>query len=56
MPDLGMPMSKSKDDLARLKFMVKIQNFDTEVKDQGHTEVMNVCNIVYHGDTFMCQT
>ena len=32
-------------------------NFDDiEAKDQGHTEVMNVCYTSSHGDTLMCQT
>ena len=50
-----MPMSKSKDDLARLK-NGENTNFDIEVKGQGHTEVRNVRNTLYHGDTLMCQT
>ena len=41
---------------ARLKFKVKIYNFDIEVKVQGHTDFMNVCDTSYHGDTLMCQT
>ena len=31
-------------------------NFDIEVKGQGHTEFMNVCDTSYHGDTLTCQT
>ena len=27
-----------------------------EVKGQGHTEVMNVQDTSYHGDTLTCQT
>ena len=26
-----------------------------KVKGQGHTEVLNVCDTSYHGDTLMCQ-
>ena len=51
-----MPMLKSKDDLVSVKFMVKIYNFDIEVKRQGHTEVMNASDTLYNGDTLMCQT
>ena len=38
--------------------MVKIYNFDIEVKGQDHTEVMNVCDIQDHDDTLivlLCQ-
>ena len=28
-------------------------NFDIQVKGQGHTEVLNVCNTSPHGDTLM---
>ena len=46
-----MPISKSKYDLARLKFMVNI-----EVNGQGHTDVMNVRMYTsYHGKTLTCQ-
>ena len=50
-----MPMSKSKDDLARLK-NGENTNFDIEVKGQGHTAVRNVRNTLYHGETLTCQT
>ena len=43
-------MSKRKDDLARLTFIVKINYFHIEIK------VMNVRNTSYHDDTLMCQT
>ena len=26
------------------------------VKGQGHTEFMDVCDTLYHGDTLACQT
>ena len=53
MPKVGMPILKSRDNLARLKFMVKYL-FDIEVK--GHTKVMNVLNTLYHGETLTSQT
>ena len=31
-------------------------HFNIDVKGQGHTEVMNECNTLYHGDTLMSQT
>ena len=31
-------------------------NFDIGVKGQSHTEVMNVRDTSYHGDTLTCQT
>ena len=31
------------------------KNSDIEVKVQGHTELMNICDTSYHGDTLMCQ-
>ena len=34
----------------------KPYKFDLEVKDKGHTGVMNVCASSSHGDTPMCQT
>ena len=46
-----MPMSKSKDILPDSK-----NDFDIEIKGQGHTEFMNVRDTSYHGDTFTCQT
>ena len=40
-------MSKSKDDLAQTQIRGDKYNFDIEVKGQGHTEVMNVCETLY---------
>ena len=50
-----MPMSKSKDYLAKTQFQFENINFDIEVKNQGYIEVMNICNTSSHGDTIMCQ-
>ena len=47
---------KKEDDLASLKFRLKLYNFNIKVKGQGHTEVMNVSDTSYKGDTLMCQT
>ena len=55
MPKFGMPMSKSKDILPDSNPCWKY-NFDIEVKNQGHTEFMNVHDTLYHGDTLTCQT
>ena len=30
------------------------ENFDIEVKGQGHTEIINVCDTLYHGDKLTC--
>ena len=40
----GMPMSKSKDELVHTKIHVYNIKFDVEAKDQGHTEVTNLCD------------
>ena len=50
MPKLRMHMSKSQISNPWWKY-----NFDIEVKGQGHTEFMNVCDTSYHSDTLMCQ-
>ena len=50
-----MPLLKNKDDLARLKVLVKIF-FDIQIKSHSHRKVMNVRDTSYHGDTLMCQT
>ena len=49
----GMHISKSKDDLAQTQIRGDKYNFDIEVKGQGHTEVMNVCDTLSHGDTLV---
>ena len=48
-----MPMSKSKGILPDSNSLWQY-NFDIEVKVQGHTEFMNVCDTSYHGDTLTC--
>lgn len=40
--------------LPKDKIMTK-NNFDIEAKDHGHTDVMNVCDTLSHGDTRLCQ-
>ena len=51
---LGIPISKSKDDLAQktIYFENLILNFET--KNECHTEVMNICDTSPYGDTLMC--
>ena len=55
MQKFGVPMSKSKDILPDSNSLWKY-NFDIEVKGQGHTEFMTVCDTSYHGDTPTCIT
>ena len=50
----GMPVSKSKEDLA--KTQIHGENIILILtKSQGQTQVMNVFDILSHGDTLMCQ-
>ena len=55
MPNFGMPMSKSNIILPDSNKWWKY-NFDIEVKDQCHKEIMNARDISYHDDTLTCQT
>ena len=50
MKKIGVLMSKSKHILPDSNSLWKY-NFDIEVKGQGHTEFMTVCDTSNHGDT-----
>ena len=51
----GVPVSKSKDHLAKTQKHGENLILNIEAKGQGQTEVMNVCDTLSYGDILMCQ-
>ena len=51
----GMPMSKSKDDLAQTQIHGGNKILILRAKGQSNTEVMNLCDTLSYGDTLLCQ-